>query len=123
MKPKSAKAKGRRFQWDVAEKIGELLDLPVGYDEVIAPREMGQQGVDVKLVGEAAAKFKYDVECKNTEAWQVPAWITQARKNQKEGRQWLVCASKNRYKPVVILDMEHFFDLLKRLNDTEPNCG
>ena len=116
MLSKSAKAKGRRFQWEVAEKIGDLLNLPVGYDEVIAPREMGQKGVDVKLIGEALAKFPYDVECKNAEVWQVPTWITQARNNTKEGRQWLVCARKNRFKPIVILDMEHFFEILKRLN-------
>jgi hypothetical protein len=117
MKPSSAKAKGRRFQWVVAERIGKLLGLPVGYDEMIAPREMGQQGVDVKLTGEAFEKFKYAVECKNTEKWCIPSWITQARKNTPEGREWLLCIMKNRSKPVVMMDMEHFFTLLEKVNE------
>jgi hypothetical protein len=123
MKPSSCKAKGRKFQWEVAYKVGEVLAMPVGYDEQVAPREMGQQGVDVRLTGEAYEKFKYDVECKNAETWQIPMWVNQARKNTKEGRQWLLCIRKNKYKPMVILDMEHFFDLLKRLNDAESTSG
>jgi hypothetical protein len=114
MLPKSAKAKGRIWQKQVACAIGDLLDLPVGYDEVVAPREMGQKGVDVKLTGEAFDRFPYDVECKHCEQWAVPTWIKQAQNNTRQGRRWLLFLKRKHTPPTVVLEMEHFFELLRR---------
>ena len=108
----SAKAKARRLQNWAAEKISGLLGLPWGYDEMIAPREMGQSGVDVRLVGEALDRFPWSVECKNQETWSVHSWIEQAQKNVIPDTQWLLICARNNKKPVVILDGEVFFQLL-----------
>ncbi|OQC75319.1 MAG: hypothetical protein BWX44_00050 [Spirochaetes bacterium ADurb.Bin001] len=35
--------------------------------------------------------------------------------NQKPGTDWLLVAKKNRIKPVVILDAERFFEILKEV--------
>jgi hypothetical protein len=108
----SAKAKGRNLQQWTCKKISELLDMPWGKDECIASREMGQSGVDVRLVGEAKNKFPFCVECKWQESWSIPAWIQQAKSNQEEGMDWLLIVKRNRNEPVVVMDADRFFELL-----------
>lgn len=109
----SAKAKGRRLQQWTCQKISDFLGIPWGKDELIASREMGQAGTDVRLLGEAQKRFPYSIECKYQETWSVLAWIEQAKQNQKEGTEWLLVLKKNRINPVVVMDAEHFFDLWK----------
>ena len=111
----SAKAKGRELQQQVAALVGELLGMEWGYDTHIAPREMGQSGTDVRLIGEALKRFPFSVECKRCESWSVPAWIEQAKKNQLPNTHWLLVAKRNHKDAVVILDMKTFFSLLKRI--------
>jgi hypothetical protein len=113
IKPSSAKAKGRSLQQWTCQKISDLTGLPWGKDELIASREMGQSGVDVRLIGEAKEKFPYSVECKYQESWALSAWIEQAKANQMDGTDWLLVLRKNRMKPVVVMDAEAFFRLLQ----------
>ena len=123
IKPSSAKAKGRLLQNWTCQKIADLLALPWGKDEMIASREMGQPGTDVRLIGAARARFPYSVECKNQEVWSVPAWIEQAKSNQAPDTDWLLVLKKNRIPPVVMMDAERFFTLLKRLQrETTTQC-
>ena len=112
----SAKAKGRNAQKWVAKKISELLNLPCGKDCLIASREMGQSGVDIRLVGEAFDRFRYDIEVKNQEKWSVLSWIDQAKSNQKEGRDWLLFMTKNHRPYFVTMDADHFFELMEKLH-------
>lgn len=121
IKPSSAKAKGRSLQQWVCQKISDLLGIEWGKDELIASREMGQAGTDVRLLGEAQKRFPYSVECKYQETWSVLAWIEQAKQNQKEGTDWLLVIRKNRIDPVVVMDADRFFDLLKRKENIA--CG
>jgi len=109
----SAKAKGRALQKWACQKISELLGIPWGKDELIASREASQSGTDVRLIGEAKRRFPYSVECKSQETWSVPSWIKQAKNNQMEGTDWLLICKRGREKPVVIMDAERFFELLK----------
>lgn len=111
----SRKAKGRRLQNWVSEKISKLLDIPCGRDELIAPREMGQTGTDVRLIGEALKGFPFSVECKYQETWALPSWIKQAQENQKKNTDWLLVCKKNREKPVVVIDAEVFFKIYGRI--------
>lgn len=114
----SAKAKSRRLQNWVAEKISEITGYPWGYDEVIAPREMGQSGVDIRLVGDARKLFPFSVEAKNQEKWSIPSWIKQAESNCYEDTDWLLVVKKNRKNPIVIMDAEVFFSLVSKVIDT-----
>lgn len=41
----AAKAKGRRYQQEIAAAISELVDIPWGKDELIDSRQGGQNGV------------------------------------------------------------------------------
>jgi len=109
----SAKAKGRALQQWACQKISELLCIPWGKDEMIASREASQSGTDVRLVGEAKDRFPFSVECKHQEAWNLPAWIKQAKDNQRESTDWLLIVKKNRVDPIIVMDAERFFELLK----------
>lgn len=119
IKSSSAKDKGRRLQNWTCERVSEVLQIPWGRDEMIAPREMGQSGTDVRLVGEAAQRFPFAIECKAHESWAVPSWIKQAKDSAGQGVHWLLVAKKNRQKPVAIMDAEVFFGLLAAIERRE----
>jgi len=110
----SAKAKGRNLQQYICQKISDLLNIPWGKDALIASREMGQSGVDVRLIGEALRRFPFSVECKAQETWSVPAWVEQAKGNQIAGTDWLLVMKKNHMKPIVAMDADRFFELLEK---------
>ena len=114
MKISSKKAKGRRFQQWVAQKISNITGIECGKDCLIESREMGQSGSDIKLYGIAKEKFPFNIECKNQQNWSIPAWIDQAKNNQNEGTNWLLFIKKNHYEPIIIMDAEAFFNLYKK---------
>lgn len=95
--------------------VSELLDIPVGKDEMIAPREMGQSGTDIRLIGKAKELFPFSVECKSQETWAIPSWIKQAKENEMDDTCWLLFCKRNREKPIVIMDAEKFFELYKKI--------
>ena len=107
----AAKAKGRRLQQWVCQKVSDISGIPWGKDELIRSREMGQSGTDICVIGEAAVVFPYATECKNQEKWSLPEWIKQAKENQKDKLDWLLVCKKNHHEPIVVMDAEHFFDL------------
>ena len=120
MKTASAKAKGRRFQQEITQKIAELLNLPWGPDELIASREMGQQGVDVRLIGDALKQFPYSIEAKSQQTWAIPQWIEQAEANLIPNTNWLLICKRSQKKGVkqrkiVVLDYDHFFNLIQSI--------
>lgn len=117
IKISSAKAKGRNLQQWTCQKISELTGYPWGKDELIASREMGQSGTDIRLIGPAQVEFLFSVECKWQETWAIPGWIKQAKENQKEDTDWLLIVKKNHHEPVAILDAEVFFRIMKERDE------
>jgi hypothetical protein len=115
MKPSSAKQKGRRLQQWVAQQVSILLGIPWGPDEEIASWEMGQPGSDIRLVGKARALFPFSyIECKNQERWDTTEWISKLQDNVGGSNRWLLFTKKNCFKkPIVVLDAETFFALLR----------
>ena len=117
MKTASCKAKGRNLQYWVAKQIAKIFNTVFDQQDDLCPihsREMGQSGTDVYIRDRAMSnKFKYDIECKNTEKVSLYAYIDQAKSNTKKGREWLVIHKKNNSKPVAIMDATHFFNLVK----------
>lgn len=118
MKTASKKAKGRSLQYWIAQKVSDLLGVEFKQSDDLCPvhsREMGQSGSDIYIRDKVLAdKFPYDIECKNTETISLYSYIDQAKANTKEGRQWLVVHKKNRSKPIVIMDADHFFEMIAR---------
>jgi len=112
------KEKAKRLQKLVASKVSELTGLPCGKDCPIESRQMGESGVDVRLDNQARVMWPWSCECKNQETWSVPAWVKQAQANCYEGTDWLLVIGKNHTKPVVVLDLDVFFNLLSKLKQS-----
>jgi hypothetical protein len=111
MKAKSAKAKGRKFQQQIAEGIANKHGLSHGKDADVESRGMGQCGTDVRLSQRAKELFPYSVECKCQERLSFWEAINQARTNVLEGTDWLLLVKRNRESPIAILDWEVFLEL------------
>ena len=112
IKPSSAKAKGRSLQQWACQKISELLGIPWGKDELIASREMGQAGTDVRLMGEAQERFRFSVECKNQERLNVWDALAQAEANATNGSTPLLVFKRNRTQTYVALSFDDFMELV-----------
>lgn len=120
MKIQGVRAKGQRLQKYVCGMISELSGIPWGKDCLIGSRESGRTGVDIKLIGEAQKVYPFSIECKNAEIWSLPAAIKQAQENQKLGTDWQVFLSRNRVRPVVVMDAEVWFKIWKRVLENSP---
>lgn len=107
----AAKSKGRRAQKKVAARISKLVNIPAGKDELIESREMGQAGVDIKLIGEARRVFPYSIEVKNQEKFGVFAWLRQAKTNILPNTEWMLIASRNNFPPIVMIDRTTFDEI------------
>lgn len=115
----SRKGKARRLQKWMEARIGELLGEPCGKDTGICSREMGQTGPDVALSPRVRELFRFTVECKSGDGWDIPGAIRQCQANLYPGTEWLLVldrpdnSSKRRVPPVICMDGEKFFELLK----------
>ena len=108
MKTSSAKAKGRKLQQWFANLLVEKLNLD---QEDIESRPMGSQGEDIILGKQSRQIFPYSVECKNQEKVNVWEAYAQAEQNCK-GYEPVVVIKRNRTKPLVLVDAEHFVEHL-----------
>ncbi len=111
MKTQSAKAKGRRFQQWVRNKLIEILNI---HPEDIESRSMGAGGEDLIMARAAREKFPYSVECKNQEKVNIWESYKQAVENSKDYEPILII-KRNNHKPLVLIDAEHFLKLHNRV--------
>ena len=109
MKTQSAKAKGRRFQQWVRDKLVESLGI---HPEDIESRSMGAGGEDLIMARAAREKFPYSVECKNQERLNLWEACSQAESNCGD-YQPIVFLKKNNHKPLVLVDADYFVGLHK----------
>jgi hypothetical protein len=113
MKPRSAKAKGRKLQTDVKNTILETFTTLEPDD--VKSAIMGESGEDIKLSPAARKLFPYAVECKNTEKLNIWSALEQAEANAKNETTPLLFFKRNRSKMYVTFEAEHFFTLLKKI--------
>lgn len=111
MKPASAKAKGRKLQNEVREKL--LAAFPDLHPDDVKCAIMGESGRDLHLSPAAQKHFPYAVECKNTEKIAIWAALEQAEANRTEALRPLVIFRRNRSRVKVALDFEDFLEMLK----------
>ena len=107
MKTQSAKAKGRRFQQWVRDKLIEVLNI---HPEDIESRSMGAGGEDLIMARAAREKFPYSVECKNQEKINLWESYNQAQQNSKN-HEPVVILKRNNSKPLILVDAEYFVKL------------
>src|SRR5579859_2871956 len=106
MKTQSAKAKGRRLQKLVVQKILEKFST-LG-DRDVQSRAMGSQGTDVVLSEAAFKLFPFNIECKNKETNKsLLNDFEQAKANSKSGIPLLIL-SANASEVLVIMRLDDF---------------
>ena len=112
IKPSSAKAKGRRLQQWVRDQI--IAAFPKLTVSDVWSTSMGANGEDVKLSTAARKLFGYSVECKALKAIAVYKAMDQATDNCPMGAEPLVVLKADRRRPLVLMDAEHFFNLVRQ---------
>lgn len=113
IKPSSAKAKGRKHQQWVRDKI--LALFPTLEPDDVRSTSMGAGGEDVQLSPAARKLFAYSVECKAFKSFAIYKVMEQAEANCPKGVQPLGVIKADRHKPLVVVDAVHFFKLLEKL--------
>ena len=116
MSAKSAKAKGRKLQNHVRDKLREIFitnwtKLPKLEEDDIKSQTMGMCGEDIVLSPAAKKLIPYSFECKNVERLNLWDAIEQSEGNC-EDRVPIVVIKKNRKKPHVVINLEHFLELI-----------
>jgi hypothetical protein len=112
MRVQSAKAKGRRLQQWVRDKLIEMLDV---HPEDIESRSMGAGGEDLIMARAARLKFPHSIECKNVEKLNIWEAYEQASANCGEYEP-IVVMKKNGKKPLVVVDAEYYIKLFGEKN-------
>ena len=108
MKTQSAKAKGRRLQQWVRERLIEGLDI---HPEDIESRPMGSGGEDLIMARAAREKFPFSIECKNQEKLSIWEALNQAAENSGDYPPVLIF-KRNRSKTYVTIELEEFIKLI-----------
>ena len=109
VKTQSAKAKGRRFQQWVRDKLIEILNI---HPEDIESRSMGAGGEDLIMARAARESFPYSIECKNQE--KVNLWESYKQAVENSGKyEPVVFIKRNNHKPLVVVDANYFINLHK----------
>ena len=118
MKTQSAKAKGRKLQQWMRDSLIDILGI---HPEDIDSASMGAGGEDVIMARVARKKFPYSVECKNQQA--VNVWKSYQQAESKCGKyEPLLVIKRNRTKPLVLVDAEHFINLFKDKDEEDKNA-
>ena len=110
--PQSAKAKGRRLQQWVRDRLHSTF--PSLEDGDIRSTSMGSNGEDLLLSPAARRLFPYSVECKNNSKNAIYKVMEQATANCPKGAPPLAILKADQRKPLAVLDADHFFKLTKR---------
>lgn len=110
VKTSSAKAKGRRLQQLVSDRLLALYPQLTKRD--IKPTSMGVSGVDVQLSEAAVAVFPFSIECKCVEALNIWKALEQAEANA-EGLYPLLVFKRNRSEVYAAIQLETLLALIK----------
>lgn len=104
----SAKAKGRRLQQWVRDKILECF--PQLHPDDARSTAMGQGGEDIQLSPAARKLLPVSIECKaRKKVGSIYEWYQQAVDNCPSGSEPILIIKEDRKKPLVILDADTYF--------------
>ena len=109
MKPQSSKAKGRKLQQLVRDKLLSLSDTFREGD--IESTGMGQSGEDIVLSPHARDLLPISVECKSHAKFAVYSIIDQCKTNCPDGCEPVVVLKANHKKPVAVIDLDYYIKL------------
>ena len=118
--PRSSKAKGRRLQNFVRDKLREIY-LPELHEDDIKSQTMGMTGEDIILSPAAREVCSFSFECKNVERLQMWQAIEQCEANKPECSAPAIVFKKNGKNPYIAIPFEVFCDMLQLQYDTGEN--
>lgn len=110
MKPASAKNKGRILQQLLCKTLVDKFEELESDD--ITSRSMGANGSDVLLSPLAKKLIPFDFECKNLASFAGYNYLGQAESNTGKGRKPCAVVKANHKKPVVVIYLDDFMELL-----------
>lgn len=108
--PQSAKAKGRRLQQTVRDSI--LSAFPTLEADDVRSTSMGAGGEDVQLSPAARKLMPYCIECKSLAKIAIYKHYEQATGHGDY--EPLLVLKQDRAKPLAVVDLEHFMELVKK---------
>lgn len=112
MKPRSAKAKGRKFQQEVRDMILERFPDLTADD--VRSTSMGAGGEDIQLSTAARRLLPIQIECKSKSKSAIHTMYDQALEHGDYTAVLIV--KKNHAEPLAIIPAEWFFDLMRKIN-------
>ena len=111
MKTSSAKAKGRRFQQWVRDKL--LLAFPQFTDADISSTSMGASGMDVLLSSAARQLIPWAIEAKNQEKINIWSAWKQTESNIAPGLEPVLFFTRNKSPELAVVRAEYLIGLIK----------
>tara|TARA_R100000664_G_C2756408_1_gene144282 strand:- start:3152 stop:3514 length:363 start_codon:yes stop_codon:yes gene_type:complete len=118
MKASSSKAKGRRLQNFVRDKL--LSCFPFLEQDDIKAAIMGESGEDIKLSPAARKVIPYSFECKNQERLNLWSSLEQAESNADD-RIPVLIFKRNRSKTYVAIEVDSFLNLIQPEKEKSKN--
>lgn len=110
MKQQSRRKKAQYLQNWIRKKLLKTFKHLKKSDVHVA--KTGEHGIDIKLSRIGKRLVPYQIEAKNTERFKTI--YNFYKQGQKYGDlNTVLIVKQNSYKPLVIIDAEHFFDLIK----------
>ena len=118
MNPKSSKAKGRRLQNYVRDKLREVYiklwtKAPKLEPDDIKSQTMGMGGEDIVLSPAARKLIPYSFECKNKERLNIWQSIEQCEENSN-GSIPVVVIKRNRSKIYAIMEFDEWLEIASK---------
>ena len=111
MSARSAKAKGRRLQNLVRDKL--RVAFPKLHEDDIQSQTMGMGGEDIVRSPAAREVIPYSFECKNVERLQFWSAVEQCEANCKDNVSPAIVVKKNRKDPMVAIPLGVFIEMIK----------
>lgn len=112
---RSRKQKGTRFQKEIVKKILEYFNILTENDVRSVPS--GISGPDIWFSERASEILPYDIECKNQEKTSIFKWLQQLDNRRKDSLIPILIFKRNRSKPYVCIDVEDFFNIVRKNYD------
>jgi hypothetical protein len=110
VKTRSAKQKGHKLEAYVRDKL--LEKFPLEKEDVRA--NIGSEtGEDLKLSTKAKQIIPLKIECKSRAKMAVYTFYDQAKGHPGDNLEPVVVIKMNRRKPLLIVDLDYFLELLK----------